>query len=131
MKTRLCFMLAVMSTSCGPSSPPLSGGKPISYWTLESKDADSARRQKAVTKLGNAGPADAAVLPALLEALHDTAPSVRREAILALMKFGPGAKQAIPALKEMERKDADEQVRAFAAKALNKLLKDEGREVRG
>ena len=55
---------------------------------------------------------------------------MRREAILALMKFGPGAKQAIPALKEMERKDSDEQVRAFAAKALNKL-KDEGREVRG
>ena len=114
-------VLVVMLSGCGQADPPLSGGKPVSHWLAALQDPDPKCRQKAVTKLGNVGATDAAVYPALVEALKDADASVRREAILALMKCGDHAKEAIPLLTDVQRQDRDSQVRAFAAKALEKL----------
>jgi HEAT repeat protein len=47
-------------------------------------------------ELGNIGPGDPAALPALTGALKDADAGVRCEAVLALLKYGPGAKEAIP-----------------------------------
>ena len=42
---------------------------------------------------------------------------VRCEAVLALLKFGPDAREVIPALTDVRQHDRDRQVRAYAAKA--------------
>jgi HEAT repeat protein len=92
-----------------------------SKWAGVLRDPDPKARKKAVFTLGNIGPSDPVVLPSLLEALKDTNADVRCEAILALAKYGPGAKEAIPALTEVQQKDRDAAVRAYAAEALEKL----------
>jgi HEAT repeat protein len=115
------FFLVLLQPGCGQPDPPLSGGKPVSYWLEALQDKDATLRQKAVAKLGNVGATDAAVYPALTEALSDVDASVRGEAILALMKFGEGAKEAVPILADMERQDRDARVRTLAAKALARL----------
>ena len=99
---------AVTLAGCGDAQPPLTGGKPISYWVDASRIADAPVRKQAVFKLGNAGPVDPAVLPTLMAALADKeALRVRREAVLALLKMGDDAKQAIPLLLDMRAKDRD------------------------
>jgi len=60
-------------------------------------------------------------VPALATALHDADAQVRSEAILSLLKCGAAAKEAIGDLDEMQRKDPDAKVRAYAAKSLEKL----------
>jgi HEAT repeat protein len=57
----------------------------------------------------------------LIGALKDADAGVRCEAILALLKYGPAAKEVIPPLTEVQEKDHDAKVRAYAAKALEKL----------
>jgi HEAT repeat protein len=46
---------------------------------------------------------------------------VRAEVVLALVKVGPGAGAAVPALTEMQTNDPDPQVRGYAARALERL----------
>ena len=64
-----------------------------------------------------------AAWPALMEAVKDPDAKVRGEAILALLRLGPAAKEAIPILSEAQ-KDKDGQVRMYAAKALAKIGSD-------
>jgi HEAT repeat protein len=101
----------------------LSGGKSVDDWVQALAGPDARLRKTAVLKLGNVGPADPAVLPAVLGALEDRDAGVRREAILALMKYGDGARQAAPILAAMRQRDADARVRSDAAKALQRLKK--------
>src|SRR5262249_45792453 len=84
------------------------------------QDPEARVRQKAVEVLGNIGPADPAVGPALSGALKDRAGGVRRAALLALLKCGPAAREAIPALTEAP-KDPDALVRPYAAQALERV----------
>jgi len=95
-----------------------------SKWAEALRDRDARVRKKAAFTLGNIGPSDPAVLPALMGALTDADAGVRCEAILALLKYGPGAREAIPALTEIQEKDRDARVRAYAAQALEKLQAD-------
>jgi hypothetical protein len=106
---------------CNKSQPILSGGKPTSYWVTCAAGGDAKLRRTAVTKLGNAGSADPTVVPALVAALHDADSQVRGEAILALLKAGPDAKQAAGDLEALARNDRDSRIRAFAARAVEKL----------
>jgi HEAT repeat protein len=110
---------------CGKSPPTLAGGKPVTYWVEALRDPDARQRKTAAFKLGNAGPADPAVLPALLAALQDPDPVVRREVILSLVKFGPAAREAVPVLEGLGERDPDPEVRAAAAKGLERLRRDE------
>jgi HEAT repeat protein len=121
MKCWALILLSVATVGCGRSEPALSGGHSVGYWIEALQNPDAKLRKKAVAKLGNAGPVDAAVYPSLIAALKDADASVRRETILALMKFGPEAREAVPVLTVLQRQDRDEQVRSFAAKALEKL----------
>jgi HEAT repeat protein len=113
--------LAGLLSGCGPAPPTLSGGRPLAYWLQALQDRDAKLRKTAAFKLGNVGATDPAVLPALRLALGDRDAGVRREAILALMKCGPGAREAGPALAELERHDPDARVRAYAGRALARL----------
>jgi HEAT repeat protein len=99
----------------------MTGGKPVSYWVQALQGPDPSLRKKAVFKLGNVGPTDAVVCPALLGALKDADAAVRCETILALLKCGPSARNAIPTLTEMQQQDSDARVRSYAGRALETL----------
>jgi HEAT repeat protein len=116
-------LLAVVG--CGQKPTTLSGGKPVSHWVEVLKTSPSAKaRKEAAFKLGNVGPAESAALPALVGALKDADAAVRREAILAVVKFSPQAREAVPALTELRPLDRDPVVREYARKALEKLQAD-------
>jgi HEAT repeat protein len=119
---RLLLVLAATAFAAGGCErpAPLAGGEPVSHWVQALKDPDARQRKKAAHKLGNAGPAEADVVPALTAALQDRDAGVRGEAALALGKCGPAAKDAIPALMALQQ-DRDPTVRTYAADALNKI----------
>ena len=115
------LLLLLGAGGCGRSPPTLAGGKPVVYWIEALHNADAKLRKKAVSKLGNVGPGDAAALSALVGALDDREASVRSEAIVALLKFGPSARDALPKLEDMQRRDQSAKVRHYAARAVEKL----------
>lgn len=69
------------------------------------------------------GPAAAAAVPVLHEALHDTDPEVRRFAAEALGKIGREARKAVPTLLELQR-DSAPVVRDAATQALVDIVLD-------
>jgi HEAT repeat protein len=117
MRRILLVIVLLPLSGCGRAQPAMAGGK----WAEALRDPDAQVRRKAAFTLGNIGPSDPAVLPALVGALEDADAGVRREAILALLKYGPAAKGALPELAEVREQDRDAKVRAYAAQALEKL----------
>ncbi len=120
--TLVIFALA-LSGCTKKTGPILAGGKPVNDWVRTLSDPDARLRKKAAEKLGNVGASDPAVVPALCEALKDQDADVRCEVVLALAKSGSGGKEAVEPLKVIGRQDRDAKVRAYAAKALEKLEK--------
>jgi HEAT repeat protein len=120
---RLAWILfgAAMFIGCGKSDPPLADGRPISHWIQAVKDPNEKLRLEAIAKLGNVGNTDPEVLPILIAALKDRDLKVRCEAILALVKYGPGADAAIAPLAAIQSLDSNPKVREYAAKAVQKL----------
>lgn len=118
-------LVAIGLSGCGQAPATVAGGKPVSYWVAMLQSPDVKLRKNAVVKLGNVGSTDPAVFPALIRALKDTDADVRCEAILALMKFGPSAKEVIPDLTAIYRHDPNTKVRTYAARALAKLQGDQ------
>jgi HEAT repeat protein len=119
----LAALPAVFLLGCGKARPP-DLGKQVERWVQALHDPDARVRKNAILKLGNVGPADAAVLPALREALKDRDAAVRREAILALLKCGPAAGEAVPELAALRQGDRDPRVRDYAARAVEALRRD-------
>ncbi|MBI3862309.1 MAG: HEAT repeat domain-containing protein [Planctomycetia bacterium] len=117
------IILLMCCAGCGPTLPEefTVSGKPLDHWLTAIKSEDVGLREKAIAALGNVGTLDPQVVPALAEALHDAAPSVRSKAALALLKIGPDADEAIDALTSVAHNDADPEVRLYAAKALAKV----------
>jgi hypothetical protein len=114
----LSLLLAALHLAgCTKEQTVLAGGKPIDHWVAAARDPSEKVRKQAIQKLGNVGNSDPAVLPVLIAALKDTSPSIRREAIIAIVKYGPGAEQAVDALKTLAASDADPQIRGYAAQA--------------
>jgi HEAT repeat protein len=120
VKRLVIITLLLALGGCRQAPPAMAGGK----WAEALHSPDVRVRRKAAFTLGNIGPSDPAVLPALMGALADPDAAVRREAILALLKYGPGAQEAVPTLVEMRQHDRDAQVRADAARALQRLRGD-------
>ncbi len=120
MRGGLLVGLLLLSAGCGPSRPTMAHYNPVSYWVQALDGPDFRQRKKAVEVLGNVGPADPAVVPALARAVGDRDARVRAEAVLALLKLGPAARDAVPALTEAT-KDKDPRVRGYAVKALERI----------
>ena len=117
MRQLVYLVLLLAVAGCGKPEPPMAGSK----WAEALRDPDAKQRKQAAFTLGNIGPSDPAVRPALVGALKDRDAGVRREAILALLKCGPGSQEAVAALEEVRQRDRDPQVRTCAARALAKL----------
>jgi vesicle coat complex subunit len=119
MRYLLLASVLLSLIGCSRAKPTMAGAK----WAQALRDRDVQVRKKAAFTLGNIGSSDPAVLPALIGALKDDEPGVRRQAILALVKYVPSAKEAVPDLTKLQKSDRDNTVRAYAAKALEKLNK--------
>jgi HEAT repeat protein len=117
MKRALCIVLVLVLAGCHAEPPAMAGGK----WAAALRAPDAKVRKKAAFTLGNIGSSDAAVLPALVDGLRDTDAGVRCEVILALAKYGSGAKHALAGLTDVQEHDGDAKVREYAARALAKL----------
>jgi HEAT repeat protein len=117
MQRVLLLVLLLALAGCSKGQPPLAGSK----WAEALHKGDVQLRRKAAFTLGNIGPSDPAVLPALIRALKDNDAEVRTQAILSLVKLGPAAHEAVPALTELARRDRNPQVRTCASQALAKL----------
>ena len=85
------------------------------------KTGDENAKQDALVKLGEAKENAAPAIPAILDAMKDTDPIVRRLACYAIEQIGPGkAKSAIPAVKAMMN-DPDQNVSMQAMNTLATL----------
>jgi HEAT repeat protein len=126
---RLTWILicAAAIAGCGQNEAPLAGGKTIGHWIQAAGDPNVEVRLVAITKLGNAGNADPEVLPTLTAALKDRDAHVRREAIVAIFKYGPGAEPAADALAIAQNTDPNPKVREYASRALQKMRNAGGR----
>jgi HEAT repeat protein len=117
MRRIVLLFLVISLSGCGKDYPKLAGRK----WADALGHHDIKLRKKAAFTLGNIGPSDPVVLPALIRALKDTDPGVRCQAILALLKCRPFAGEALAELTELQNTDRDNRVRAYAAEALKKM----------
>jgi HEAT repeat protein len=117
----LVAVLGLLAPGCEPPQPTLAGGKSVQHWFQALQSRDPRTRREAVYKLGNVGSADSQAVPAVLNALRDADAGVRREAILATIKFGAEARAALPELAEMQQHDQDSKVREYARKALESI----------
>jgi HEAT repeat protein len=120
MRYVLWAVLALFSGGCGKPRPTLAHGKPLGAWVEALQDPKADVRKRAAKVLGNIGPVDPAVVPALTGAVGDRDARVRAEAVRALLRLGPAACESIPALREA-RKDPDARVRGVAAQAGERL----------
>src|SRR5436305_13389818 len=91
-----CFAGARALVGCGSSSskPEQVHGQPIEHWLQVLKQPNAAKRKQAARVLGNVGMAEQEIVTALIAAVRDPAPEVRLEAVTALEKLGPNAKDA-------------------------------------
>ncbi|MCE9544569.1 MAG: HEAT repeat domain-containing protein [Planctomycetia bacterium] len=80
-------------------------------------------RGQAAEILGRIGPPAASAVPALIEALDDDRPEVRREVLFALGAIGPAAKPAVAAARKA-LKDPEPKVRYSAVWLLGRLGPD-------
>jgi hypothetical protein len=88
---------------------------------IDSLKKDPFVRQNAALALGAIGPEAASdSVPALVELLHDSEWTVRRQAAAALGELGPAARDAVPELKKLTA-DKDSLVRKAAAAAVKKI----------
>jgi HEAT repeat protein len=116
----VCLLATV--GGCGDVPPPLVvHGKPVDHWVAALRDRDARVRKRAAEALGQAGPADPAVVPALTAAVRDRDAAVRAAAVLCLLRIGPAAREAVPALREVAQGDRDARVRGYAVKALDTI----------
>ena len=112
---------------CGGEArgPILAGGREVKSWVADLHDPKPQVRRQAVLKLGNVGDEDPAAAAALAEALHDSDPLVRSDAILAVVKLKQPGAAIKEQLETMTRSDKNARARDLAGKALERLGKTE------
>ena len=122
--TIVLLAITFLALGCKRQSRPTEkyfSGEPVKHWLDSLQSSDPKVRKKSVDVLGNVGPSDPAVIPALIAAVRDKDASVRDAAVLALSKIGPPAAEAATVLQEATR-DPNATVRDHAAKALERVL---------
>jgi len=100
---------------------PVSRGRPLSEWIAELKAAAPVIRNAAAYEIAGMGPAAAAAVPALIEALDDPVAVVRFPVTVALGEIGPGAAAAVPRLKQMMEEDLNDEIAAAARRAIRHI----------
>ncbi len=100
---------------------PESRGRPLSELIADLKAAAPVIRNAAAYEIAGIGPAAAAAVPALIEALDDPMPAVRFPVTVSLGEIGAGAAAAVPRLKQMMEEDLNDEVAAAARRAIRHI----------
>src|SRR3954464_12634389 len=100
---------------------PISSGRPLSQWIRDLKGLAPQTRNAAAYEIAGMGPAAAAAVPALIEALDDPIPAVRFPVTIALMEIGPAAKAAVPRLATMVDEEINDEIAASARRAIRHI----------
>ena len=132
MSSRILGLLAVgvlVVTSNGwaqgaTAKEPVADGRTLSEWVGDLKAVAPQTRNAAAYEISGMGPAAAAAVPALIEALDDPEASVRFPVIVALAEIGPAAKAAVPKLKKMMDEEINDEIAAAAKRALRRIQPD-------
>jgi hypothetical protein len=112
---------AVGQTKTVQANEPVSSGRPLSQWIADLKGLAPQTRNAAAYEIAGMGPAAAAAVPALIEALDDPVPAVRFPVTIALMEIGPAAKAAVPRLTTMVDEEINDEIAASARRALRHI----------
>jgi HEAT repeat protein len=127
MLAMLGTMVLMLSSSASgqsiaaKSGEPISGGRPLSEWIADLKGMSPQTRNAAAYEIAGMGPAAAAAVPALIEALDDPVAAVRFPVTVALMEIGPAAKAAVPRLRAMMDEELNDEIAASARRALRHI----------
>ena len=127
-RSRVIVLVMLAGTAvCGPGcgqeerGPTLSGGREVKAWVKDLQDPKPKVRRQAVLKLGNVGDDDPTALERLGQALNDTDPLVRHDAVLAVAKFRNPVRLIKAQIESMSKSDKDARVRDVAQRALTRL----------
>ena len=112
---------ASAQTGAPAANEPVSRERPLSEWIVDLKAAAPVIRNAAAYEIAGMGPAAAAAVPALIEALDDPLAVVRFPVTVALGEIGPGAVAAVPRLKQMMEEDLNDDVAAAARRAVRHI----------
>jgi HEAT repeat protein len=104
-----------------PTKEPVADGRPLSAWLADLKAPAPQTRNAAAYEIAGMGPAAAAAVPALIEALDDPAAAVRYPVTVALLEIGPAAKAAVPRLQQMMEEEINDEIAASARRALKRI----------
>ena len=113
--------VASAQTSAAKTKEPVSSGRPLKEWIADLKGLSPQTRNAAAYEIAGMGPAAAAAVPALIEALDDPIAAVRFPVTVALMEIGPGAKAAVPRLQTMVDEEINDEIAASARRALRRI----------
>ena len=108
-------------TATPKTGEPVAGGRPLSEWIADLKGLSPQTRNAAAYEIAGMGPAAAAAVPALIEALDDPHAAVRFPVTVALMEIGPAAKAAVPRLQTMMDEEINDEIAASARRALRHI----------
>jgi hypothetical protein len=119
----LLVMAGSVSAQASPrvGEEPVARGRPLSEWIADLKGASPAIRNAAAYEIAGMGPAAAAAVPALIEALDDPMAAVRFPVTVALGEIGPAAAAAVPRLKQMMEEDLNDEIGAGARRAIRHI----------
>ena len=112
---------ASAQTTGAQPGEPVSSGRPLSEWIADLKGLSPQTRNAAAYEIAGMGPAAAAAVPALIEALDDPVPAVRFPVTIALKEIGPAAKAAVPRLRTMMDEEINDEIAASARRALRHI----------
>ena len=126
----LAAAVLVLSSAAWAQTPsagkePVADGRKLSQWVADLKGQAPQTRNAAAYEISGMGPAAAAAVPALIDALDDPEASVRFPVTVALAEIGPGAKAAVPKLKKMVDDEINDEVAAAARRALRRIAPQE------
>jgi HEAT repeat protein len=119
------FLSSTASAQGASKAEPVADGRTLSQWIAELKAAAPQTRNAAAYEISGMGPAAAAAVPALIEALSDPEPTVRFPVTVALGEIGPAAKAAVPKLKQMMEEEINDEIAAGAKRALRRIQPEE------
>ena len=131
MLSRILTTLGVMAlaltaaasaqTTVTKSKEFIFNGRRLSEWIADLKGMAPQTRNAAAYEIAGMGPAAAAAVPALIEALDDPIAAVRFPVTIALLEIGPAAKAAVPRLLVMMDEEINDEIAASARRALRHI----------
>ena len=117
----LAVAVVLASSPLAAQGEPVARGRPLSEWIADLKAPAPVTRNAAAYEIAGMGPAAAAAVPALIEALDDEVAAVRFPVTVALGEIGPAAAAAVPRLKQVMEEDINDEIAAGARRAIRRI----------